>query len=92
MPVVIVIAVTAVIAIAALLGFRWFHRYRFTEEWRKSEFRGVAFGMLMWFGGIFGHRVPPPPQTRVEFASGRPVGESSAGGPSLPQHGPDDKQ
>ncbi|HEY8679404.1 MAG TPA: hypothetical protein VIN39_12360 [Candidatus Dormibacteraeota bacterium] len=87
----LIIAATVVIAIAALLTFRWFHRYRFTKEWRRSEFRGVAFGMLMWFGGIFGHRVPPPPQTKVEFASGRPVGEAS-GRPPLPDHASDDEK
>jgi hypothetical protein len=86
-----VIAAIVVIAIAALLTFRWFHRYRFTEEWRRSEMRGVAFGMLMWFGGIFGHRVPPPPQTKVEFASGRSVGEESER-PTLPHDAADDEE
>ncbi|HEY0493890.1 MAG TPA: hypothetical protein VGD57_10550 [Candidatus Dormibacteraeota bacterium] len=85
------IALTILIAVAAILGFRWFHRYRFTEDWRKSEFRGAAFGMLMWFGGIFGHRIPPPPQAKVEFASGRAIPEDS-GGPALPQDTTDDKQ
>ena len=88
----IALAATVLIAIAAILGFRWFHRYRFTEEWRRSEFRGVAFGMLMWFGGIFGHRVPPPPQAKVEFASKRPIADPSESGPALPQDTPDDKQ
>lgn len=91
LPGAITVAVTILIAIAAILAFRWFHRYRYTEAWRKSEFRGAAFGMLMWFGGIFGHRVPPPPQTKVEFASGRPIAEDS-GGPPLPHNTPDDKQ
>jgi hypothetical protein len=86
-----VIAFTVLIAVAAILTFRWFHRYRYTEAWRKSEFRGAAFGMLMWFGGIFGHRVPPPPQTRVELASGRSTAEDS-GGPPLPHNTADDEQ
>ncbi|MDQ6884706.1 MAG: hypothetical protein M3077_10820 [Candidatus Dormibacteraeota bacterium] len=86
-----VIGATILIVLAAIFFFRWFHRYRLTEAWRKSEFRGTAFGMLMWFGGIFGHRVPPPPQAKIEFASGRPIPEDS-GGPSLPHKTPDDKQ
>lgn len=86
-----VIAATILIAIAAIIAFRWFHQYRFTEAWRKSEFRGAAFGMMMWFGGIFGHRVPPPPQAKVEFASGRSIAEDS-GGPALPQDTPDNEQ
>ena len=63
------IALALTVLIVALLAFRWFERYRFTDGWRKSEFRGAAFGFLMWFGGLFGHRVPPPPQTKVEFTS-----------------------
>ena len=64
-----VLIAIALISIASLLALRWFERYRYTEAWRRSEFRGWAFGFLMWFGGIFGHRVPPPPQARVEFAA-----------------------
>ncbi|MDQ6710446.1 MAG: hypothetical protein M3Z11_07795 [Candidatus Dormibacteraeota bacterium] len=86
-----VVGATILIVLAAILFFRWFHQYRYTEAWRKSELRGTAFGMLMWFGGIFGHRVPPPPQAKVEFASGRPIPEDS-GGPTLPQNTPDDKE
>lgn len=63
------IVLSVLVAIVALLIFRWFERYRFTDAWRKSEFRGFAFGFLMWFGGLFGHRVPPPPQAKVEFTS-----------------------
>ncbi len=63
------IVLAVLVAIVALLIFRWFERYRFTDAWRKSEFRGFAFGFLMWFGGLFGHRVPPPPQAKVEFTS-----------------------
>ncbi len=59
-----VLVIIAAISVVALLAFRWFERYRFTDAWRTSEFRGVAFGFLMWFGGLFGHRVPPPPQTK----------------------------
>ena len=64
-----VLIAIVVIAIAALVAFRRFERYRYTDSWRKSEFRGLAFGFLMWFGGLFGHRVPPPPQAKVEFAT-----------------------
>ncbi len=77
------IAVAVVIAIAALLLFRWFERYRYTDAWRRSEFRDAAFGFLMWFGGLFGHRVPPPPQAKVEFSSGRPA---------LPKDAPDEEE
>jgi hypothetical protein len=82
-----------VIAIAALLAFRWFARYRYTDAWRKGELRGWAFGFLMWFGGLFGHRVPPPPQTKVEYVSGRGEPEPPAsGGAPLPDHTPDEEQ
>jgi uncharacterized membrane protein YsdA (DUF1294 family) len=84
-----VLIVMAVIAISALLLFRWFERYRYSQAWRHSEFRGWAFGFVMWFGGLFGHRLPPPPQTKVEFASkdGRP-----SGGPTLPDDAPKEEQ
>ena len=64
-----VLVIIAVITVALVLAFRRFERYRYTDAWRKSEFRGAAFGFLMWFGGIFGHRVPPPPQARIEYAT-----------------------
>jgi len=64
-----VLVAIAAISLVAFLAFRWFERYRYSDAWRTSEFRGVAFGFLMWFGGIFGHRVPPPPQAKVEFAT-----------------------
>src|SRR5437763_6143877 len=54
-----VLIIIVAISVVVLLAFRWFERYRYTDAWRKSEFRGLAFGFLMWFGGIFGHRVPP---------------------------------
>src|SRR5207248_4057400 len=54
-----VLIAVALISLAAVLAFRWFERYRYTDAWRTSEFRGWAFGFLMWFGGLFGHRVPP---------------------------------
>ena len=73
-----VLLIIAAISVVALLAFRWFERYRYTDAWRQSEFRGVAFGFLMWFGGIFGHRVPPPPQAKVEFTA-RSGGVGTAG-------------
>jgi type II secretory pathway pseudopilin PulG len=66
---VVPIVVAIIVLLVALLAFRWFERYRFTDSWRKSEFRGAALGFLIWFGGLFGHRVPPPPQAKVEFTS-----------------------
>jgi hypothetical protein len=88
-----VLIAIVLIAIAALIAFRWFERYRYTDGWRKSEFRGLAFGFLMWFGGLFGHRVPPPPQAKVEFTTKK--GEANppeSGGPPLPDHAADEKQ
>ena len=79
-----VLIAIVVIAIVAVIGFRWFERYRYTDAWRKSEFRGVAFGFLMWFGGLFGHRVPPPPQARIEYATkGSTPEQPSSGGATL---------
>ena len=37
-----VLVLIVVIAIAALLAVRWFERYRYTDGWRRSEFRGLA--------------------------------------------------
>jgi len=97
-----VLVIIAAISVVALLAFRWFERYRFTDAWRTSEFRGVAFGFLMWFGGLFGHRVPPPPQTKVEFATGtdrdraagidRSQNDGGSGGAALPDQAADDKE
>lgn len=88
-----VLIAIAAISLAAVLAFRWFDRYRYTDAWRKSELRGAAFGFLMWFGGIFGHRVPPPPQTRVEFATGRDrEPEPGSAGAALPQDAADEKE
>ena len=90
-----VLVIIVAIGVLAVLGFRWFERYRYTDAWRKGEFRGVAFSFLMWFGGIFGHRVPPPPQTKVVFAMGmdqpgeagpNPPGNDGSGGAALPDH------
>jgi hypothetical protein len=88
-----VLVAIAAISVVAFLAFRWFERYRYSDGWRTSEFRGVAFGFLMWFGGIFGHRVPPPPQAKVEFATrtGEPEPPES-GGAALPDQAPDDKE
>jgi len=85
-----VLVAIVLIAIAALLAFRWFERYRYTDAWRTSEFRDLAFGFLIWFGGLFGHRVPPPPQAKIEFATKPNPPES--GGPPLPDDAADEKQ
>ncbi len=77
------LALVVIIAVVALLAFRWFERYRLTEAWRHSEFRDAAFSFLLWFGGIFGHRVPPPPQAKIEQASS---------GPALPPQAADEKE
>jgi len=87
-----VLVIIVVISAVALVAFRWFERYRYSDAWRTSEFRGVAFGFLMCFGGIFGHRVPPPPQAKVEFAT--PAGEPElpeSGGAPLPEDAADDE-
>ena len=86
-----VLVIIVALSIGAALAFRWFEHYRYTDAWRKSEFRGLAFGFLMWFGGLFGHRVPPPPQAKVEFAT-KPAEPPDSGGPPLPDHAADEKQ
>jgi hypothetical protein len=87
-----VLVIIVAITVLAVLAFRRFERYRYTDAWRTSEFRGAAFGFLMWFGGIFGHRVPPPPQAKVELTNraGEPEPPPS-GGPTLPDQAADDK-
>jgi hypothetical protein len=88
-----VLLAIGLITIVVIVAFRWFERYRYTDAWRRSEFRGWAFGFLMWFGGLFGHRLPPPPQAKVEFtakSNGSPP--PSSGGPSLPDHAPHEEQ
>ena len=96
-----VLVIIAAISVVAVLAFRWFERYRYSDGWRTSEFRGVAFSFLMWFGGIFGHRVPPPPQAKMEFATGMdrsktpeadPPGSNGSGGAPLPDHAAHDEQ
>jgi uncharacterized membrane protein YsdA (DUF1294 family) len=88
-----VLVAIAAISVVAFLAFRWFERYRYSDGWRTSEFRGVAFGFLMWFGGIFGHRVPPPPQAKVEFATKATEPEPpKSGGAPLPDQAADDKE
>jgi hypothetical protein len=67
----IVLAIIAVITVAALLVFRWFRSYRYTDAWRKGELRGAMLGMIVWIGGFFGYRLPPPPQSNVTFAAGK---------------------
>jgi hypothetical protein len=88
-----VLVIIAAISVLAVLAFRWFERYRYSDGWRTSEFRGVTFSFLMWFGGIFGHRVPPPPQAKVELATRgeEPEPPGSAGAP-LPDHAANDKE
>lgn len=88
-----VLIAIVVITIVAVVVFRWFERYRYTDAWRRSEFRGWAFGFLMWFGGLFGHRVPPPPQAKIEYTTkgGGPEPPTS-GGASLPDQTPNNEQ
>jgi uncharacterized membrane protein YsdA (DUF1294 family) len=89
-PVAVVIVVLAILAVVA---FRWFERYRHTQDWRKSEVRDWAFGFLVWFGGLFGHRVPPPPQTKIEFATKTKEPEPpGSGGAAFSDQAPDDEQ
>ena len=68
----IALAVLVLTAAAAILFFRWFHAYRFTDAWRHGEFRASALSFLLWFGGLFGHRLPPPPQVRTEYTGAQP--------------------
>jgi len=87
-----VLVIIAVITVVAVLAFRWFERYRYTDAWRTSEFRGAAFGFLMCFGGIFGHRVPPPPQAKMELTTrAREPEPPTSGGATLPHQAADDK-
>ena len=83
----VVIAVILVLLVVAAFAFRWFSGYRYTDAWRKGEARGAMLGFLMWFGGIFGHRVPPPPQAKIEYAAGGPKDRDESNGsgrPALP--------
>src|SRR6202165_5540646 len=88
-----VLVIIADITALAVLAFRWFERYRYTDGWRTSEFRVVAFGFLMWFGGIFGHRFPPPPKAKMKLTTraGEPEPPGS-GGPALPDEAADAQQ
>jgi hypothetical protein len=87
-----VILIIAAITVALALAFRWFERYRYTDAWRKSEFRGAAFGFLMWFGGIFGHRVPPPPQAKIEYATKPNDPTPPSGGAALSNDAPNEEE
>ena len=88
-----VLVAIVLIAIAALLAFRWFERYRYTDAWRQGELRDWAFGFLLWFGGLFGHRLPPPPEAKIEQATRGPEPDrKGSGGPTLPDHAADEKQ
>src|SRR6202022_1515646 len=83
----------AAISVAAFLAFRWFERYRYSDNWRTSEFRGVAFGFLVWCGVVSGRGVPPPPQAKVEFAPRAEEPEPPrSGGAALPNQAADHKQ
>ena len=88
-----VLVIIIAISVLVFFAFRWFERYRYSDAWRTSEFRGVAFGFLVWFGGIFGHRVPPPPQAKVEFATRAAEPEPPpSGGAALPDQTAHDKE
>ncbi|HEV2013222.1 MAG TPA: hypothetical protein VGR77_05000 [Candidatus Dormibacteraeota bacterium] len=88
-----VLVIIVAISVLVVFAFRWFERYRYSDAWRTSEFRGVAFGFLVWFGGIFGHRVPPPPQAKVEFATRAAEPElPPSGGAALPDQATHDKE
>jgi hypothetical protein len=88
-----VLVAIAVISLVAFIAFLWFERFRHSDGWRTSEFRELAFGLLMFVGGIFGHRVPPPPEARVEFAAKVEEPEPPrSGGAALPDEAPDDKE
>ena len=81
-----IVIIVVLLAIASLAFVR-FRSYRFTDDWRKGEMRGAMLGFLMWFGGLFGHRLPPPPQAKVEYAAGGPKDRrepDGSGGPALP--------
>ena len=47
-----VLVIIAVITALAVLAFRWFERYRYSDAWRTSEFRGSdeshSIGALFW--------------------------------------------
>jgi hypothetical protein len=88
-----VLIAIVVITIVAVVGLRWFERYRYTDAWRRSEFRGWAFGFLMWFGGLFGHRVPPPPQAKIEYTTkDGPREPPGSGGATFPDQAPNKEE
>lgn len=80
----VVIVIIVVLLVLAALAFLWFRSYRYTDSWRKGEMRGAMLGFLMWFGGLFGHRLPPPPQAKVEYAAGGPKDRREADGSGGP--------
>ena len=96
----VVLAVLLLTAAVAIVFFRWFAAYRFTDAWRHGEFRASALSFLLWFGGLFGHRLPPPPQVRTEYTGSQPGGQPRPfAGPSgsrpaspLADDTPDEKQ
>src|ERR1700694_4518040 len=88
-----VLVIIAVITALAVLAFRWFERYRYTDGWPTGELGGVAFGFLSWSAGISGHRVPPPPKAKMELTTraGEPEPPGS-GGAALPGNAADNKK
>lgn len=69
----------AVVIVVAILAFLWFRAYRYTDAWRTGEFRAAALGFLVFFGGLFGHRLPPPPQAPIESIGKARVDRSDDG-------------
>ncbi len=66
----VAIGLLVVLAAAAaglgILFVRWFERYRMTDRWRRSDARAAALSFLLFFGGLFGYRLPPPPRPGIE--------------------------
>jgi len=56
----------AAVLVAAAVFVRRFERYRLTEGWRNSDLRAAALAVLVFFGGLFGYRLPPPPRPGIE--------------------------
>jgi hypothetical protein len=72
----LVVAAAMIAGVALVLAVRWFERYRLTDAWRHSDVRAAALSFLVFFGGLFGHRLPPPP--RVQSAqSARPQNDAT---------------
>ena len=78
-PTILATLAIAVVIVVAILAFVWFRAYRYTDAWRQGEFRAAALGFLVFFGGLFGHRLPPPPQARIESIGKARVDRSDDG-------------